>query len=255
MYCEKCGSKNESGASFCTNCGNKMVNVTTNKIESDEGNTFLWGLLGFLVPIVGLILFISFKKDRPKASKSAGKGALISAILGVVLSIISVIIMFVIGFNAAKEINNSASDYDYSTNIDDDTNYNKSTKTAKVGQKFEFSDLEITVGSAYTFTTIDNEYSSLNGETIVKVPVTIKNIDDESNHLNMFYSSVKDPNENTLSKLDSYFYSDSVGYADDLETGESYTKYLYFKYVNDGTYKIIFNDYSDIIEVNYNIKK
>lgn len=49
---------------------------------NDKGG-FLWGLLGFCIPIVGLILFLVWKDSKPKTAKAAGVGALISVIIGV----------------------------------------------------------------------------------------------------------------------------------------------------------------------------
>lgn len=55
----------------------------------DNGG-FGWGFLGFLIPLVGLILFLVWKDTKPKTAKAAGIGALVSVILSVVLSIIMV---------------------------------------------------------------------------------------------------------------------------------------------------------------------
>lgn len=63
----------------------------------DNGG-FGWGLLGFCIPIVGLILFLVWKGDKPKTAKAAGMGALISVIIGVVLY---VLMFVVIGVGAA----------------------------------------------------------------------------------------------------------------------------------------------------------
>lgn len=52
-------------------------------MEKKENN-FGWGVLGFFVPIVGLILFIVWLKKKNSAAKAAGLGALIGAILEVV---------------------------------------------------------------------------------------------------------------------------------------------------------------------------
>lgn len=82
MYCEKCGKENKTGTKFCTNCGNSL-DVSSNYVVKEEKSTFGWGILSFFVPIAGLILFIIWKKDRPKTSKTAG----ICAIIGVIFSI------------------------------------------------------------------------------------------------------------------------------------------------------------------------
>jgi len=60
--------------------------VSGEKAARDTGNP-LWGLLGFFFPIVGLILFLVWRDDRPKDSKSAGIGALVSLIMGIVVVI------------------------------------------------------------------------------------------------------------------------------------------------------------------------
>ena len=131
MYCEKCGSKNEMTSNFCTNCGNKLnkelsntnVNNTTVINTEEEKNTFGWGVLGFFIPIVGLILFICWKKDRPKASKSAGIGALASIIANLLLTILIVVITFIIGFSSVKDfINYTVTDID---NYKDNYDYNR----------------------------------------------------------------------------------------------------------------------------------
>ncbi|MBR1735961.1 MAG: hypothetical protein IJ736_02935 [Firmicutes bacterium] len=53
-----------------------------NQLEDNGG--FLWGLLGFCIPIVGLVLFIIWKDQKPATAKAAGIGALVSVILGVI---------------------------------------------------------------------------------------------------------------------------------------------------------------------------
>ncbi len=57
---------------------------------NDKGG-FLWGLLGFCIPIVGLILFLVWKDSKPKTAKAAGVGALISVIIGVLCYIFAAI--------------------------------------------------------------------------------------------------------------------------------------------------------------------
>ncbi len=60
---------------------------------SDNGS-FGWGILGCCIPLVGLILFLVWKGDRPKTAKMAGIGA----IIGGSLSILSWILSMVLGF-------------------------------------------------------------------------------------------------------------------------------------------------------------
>ena len=259
MYCEKCRSKNSENSKFCVNCGSELSNFTNSSSNEQsietEGSKFGWGVLGFFFPIIGLVLFLTWKKDRPKSSKAAGIGALISVILNLVLTIVIVVIGVTMGI---RDVKNS---YDYKDiNIDNyDDSYEEyeneeDKKNVNAGEKFEFSDLEIIIGTDYTFTTLDNSNSENNGMELVKLPITVKNLSKEENHLNMFYSSIFDPNNNKLTKQSTYF-DDAIDYADDLKENEIYTKYYYFEYKTDGTYKVKFNNYKQEIEVNINIKK
>ena len=61
-------------------------------MDSNDNGGFLWGLLGCCIPIVGLVLFVVWKDQKPKTAKAAGIGALVSVILGV----LSYIVVFVI---------------------------------------------------------------------------------------------------------------------------------------------------------------
>ncbi len=58
----------------------------------DNGG-FLWGLLGCCVPIVGLILFIMWKDQKPKTAKAAGVGALVCVVANVVFGLLFFILM------------------------------------------------------------------------------------------------------------------------------------------------------------------
>lgn len=58
-----------------------------NENANDKGG-FLWGLLGFCIPIVGLILFLTWKTSKPKSAKAAGIGALVSVVIAVIYYIL-----------------------------------------------------------------------------------------------------------------------------------------------------------------------
>ncbi len=66
-----------------------------NNVQDNGG--FLWGLLGFCIPVVGLVLFLIWKDQKPKTAKAAGVGALVSVILGV----ISYILIIALGVGGA----------------------------------------------------------------------------------------------------------------------------------------------------------
>lgn len=89
MYCRNCGAEIDDKAVICPKCGVAQNDVQT--AGADNGG-FGWGLLGFCIPLVGLILFLVWKDTKPKTSKAAGKGALISVIVGAVLYVLLVIL-------------------------------------------------------------------------------------------------------------------------------------------------------------------
>jgi len=88
-YCKKCGTQVNDYAERCQECG-AVQSVHNSGSVNDQGG-FLWGLLGFCLPIVGLILFLIWREERPVTAKAAGMGALISVILNVLFSIIYVV--------------------------------------------------------------------------------------------------------------------------------------------------------------------
>ena len=51
---------------------------------SDRGG-FLWGLLGCCIPVVGLVLFLVWRDEKPKTAKAAGIVALVSVILTILI--------------------------------------------------------------------------------------------------------------------------------------------------------------------------
>lgn len=62
-------------------------------MENNDNGGFLWGLLGCCIPVVGLILFLVWKDQKPKTAKAAGIGALVSVILSVVFYVIYFVIL------------------------------------------------------------------------------------------------------------------------------------------------------------------
>lgn len=83
-YCKNCGREIDDKAVVCPSCG------VSQKPEVVDNGGFLWGLLGCCVPIVGLILFLVWKDNKPKTAKAAGMGALVSVIIGVIYYILAI---------------------------------------------------------------------------------------------------------------------------------------------------------------------
>ena len=84
-FCKNCGAQIDDNAVACTSCG---ASQSTAPAVVDKGG-FGWGLLGWCVPIVGLILFLVWKDTKPKTAKAAGIGALVSTIAGVLIYVLT----------------------------------------------------------------------------------------------------------------------------------------------------------------------
>lgn len=85
MNCEKCGSPIKTSSTFCKRCGYKVSDVHDYKVNS-ERNCFISGLIGFIVPAFGIILFLVWKTQRPKVAKIVGISALVSTAIGFISS-------------------------------------------------------------------------------------------------------------------------------------------------------------------------
>lgn len=94
-YCSHCGAELHDEAVVCVKCG---CSVASKQLENPNESTTPYVVLGFFVPIVGLILFLLWQNDYPRRAKAAGKGALISVIIGFVFAIIAMIIALAIAF-------------------------------------------------------------------------------------------------------------------------------------------------------------
>lgn len=101
MYCRRCGKELPDGAVFCPSCGEpqdgrgvQRANYQTSVYDS---GSFGWAILGFMIPIVGLILWLAWNSDRPQSAKMAGLGALVSVVLGIVIWIFMIILILSVG--------------------------------------------------------------------------------------------------------------------------------------------------------------
>ena len=85
-YCQQCGSQLVDQAVVCPNCG-CTVQEPINQQE-DKPSTAL-NVLAFLFPLIGLIMYLSFKKTMPVRAKVLEKWTLIGFIVGLVISAVS----------------------------------------------------------------------------------------------------------------------------------------------------------------------
>lgn len=131
---------------------------------------------------------------------------------------------------------------------------NKENSIYNLGQTFVFDGLEMTLDTNYTFETLTNRYSDLNGSSVIKLGVNVKNVSDEKNSLNMFYYDLFGAQGTELKGVSSYFEEEIDG-AGDLKPGASYKKYFYILYDGDGLYSIDFDNYSEKLSVEFTIAK
>lgn len=122
MFCRQCGTELNDQAAFCTACG-KAVAAEPARPEaqpvyqqpvqvSEDTGSYGWWALGFFFPLVGLILFLAWKEQKPLTAKRAGIGALVGAIVSVVLVVLLVMFLFgLITLAASWEYSSYYSDF------------------------------------------------------------------------------------------------------------------------------------------------
>ena len=83
-YCRNCGAPISDKAVICPRCG--VAQSGSGEGLNDSGSLG-WGVLSFFLPIVGLILFLVWRQEKPKSARVSGIGALIGTGVNVMLSI------------------------------------------------------------------------------------------------------------------------------------------------------------------------
>ena len=73
-FCSNCGRELADDAVICPNCGSAVPQAVPQK--EDKCSVGL-NIVGFLFPLIGLILYLCLKKDTPVRAKSIGKWALV----------------------------------------------------------------------------------------------------------------------------------------------------------------------------------
>ncbi len=95
-FCGNCGSKMDSDATFCTNCGTSNKGVVKTTYEDDESWTNGFAIAGFicsfLFALVGLILSIVGLRQ---AEEHNGKGKGL-AIAGIIIAAVNMALGFII---------------------------------------------------------------------------------------------------------------------------------------------------------------
>ncbi|MGN1234843.1 MAG: hypothetical protein ACI4U2_02530 [Christensenellaceae bacterium] len=102
MYCKYCG-REIGEANYCSFCGGKQgeirsaytqsvwnVPVEPPRENANDRPNFWLGLLSFLFPLVGLILFLCMRDGTPKRARNCGICALVGFVVDIVLVVIIV---------------------------------------------------------------------------------------------------------------------------------------------------------------------
>lgn len=92
MFCRNCGAEISEKAYVCPKCGVKASDNNREFDVVDEPNAG-FAVLGFFIPLIGLILYLVWKDKTPLKARSCGKGALIGVIVSVVFYIFYAIII------------------------------------------------------------------------------------------------------------------------------------------------------------------
>lgn len=128
------------------------------------------------------------------------------------------------------------------------------SKDLTFGDTFTFDDLEITISDQINWVKLENQFSEKNGADVIEIPVTIKNLKDQTHGLNSFYYNFYGPDGNKLDSVFSYFDND-VFSAGDMRSGATQNTFFHLLYNGDGDYYIEFSFMSDPISVKIPITK
>ena len=88
MFCSKCGKEVNDEAVVCVHCGCAIEQKKTAAANPNDAPNMGFAVLGFFIPLVGLILYLVNKDTAPLKAKSAGKGALIGFCVNLAFSIL-----------------------------------------------------------------------------------------------------------------------------------------------------------------------
>ena len=93
MFCSKCGKEINDEAVVCVHCGCPVQSKAAPAAAAGDAPNTGYAVLGFFIPIVGLILYLMNKDTYPLKAASAGKGALVSVIISVVVYILYAVVV------------------------------------------------------------------------------------------------------------------------------------------------------------------
>ncbi|WP_423364028.1 hypothetical protein [Mycoplasma sp. P36-A1] len=159
------------------------------------------------------------------------------------------------GDNVSVEIKGLASEnYDISNKIEFEVSDLKNSYG--FNDKILFDGFEITFKDKVKTVVDTNAYSDNKGKKVVKIPLKIKNTKNEKGMINMFYYEAYGPKGETKLDNASAYFDDktTIDWGGDILPGKSATRYMYYVKEGSGVYKVFFDNWTDKIEVELNIK-
>ncbi|MBQ9914501.1 MAG: hypothetical protein IJO50_00005, partial [Clostridia bacterium] len=165
MYCKYCGQATDDDSKFCSNCGNEIS--LTNGTDKLDKPSRAFAVLGFFIPIVGLILYAVYERKQPKRAKSAGKGALIGVITKIVVYIVAVVLYIIFASSLMTNIMGYIDTYDNVGFARETADYN-----------IEFGEFDI-ASNGYGYETSLEVTVTNNSERQKSFFVTIEAVDEE----------------------------------------------------------------------------
>lgn len=157
MHCKHCGKMVDDNSNFCSNCGMRFDD-RQNFNDTDDSSSVGFAILGFFIPLVGLILFLVYESKRPKRAKSAGIGALVGFITKIVISIVCVILCFVFASSIIGNIASEIKSNDINQNIPVIGDRLNEESTEDILEKYvdvTFGDFKVSDNGYYSETSLD----------------------------------------------------------------------------------------------------
>ena len=91
MFCTNCGGQTDENAVACPHCGVATDNFKAPcgaAAANNDAPSAGFAVLCVFLPMLGLILYITWHDTMPKKARSCGKGAVIGAVIGTVVGVL-----------------------------------------------------------------------------------------------------------------------------------------------------------------------
>ena len=201
MYCKYCGKVIDDDSKFCTDCGS-AVNNDAGDTSSFDKPSKAFAVLGFFLPLVGLILYAIYERKQPKRAKSAGKGALVGFITKVIISIICLVLY--IGF-VSSVLNNTVGNFNVGT-------YNYSGDMEKEDDYvIEFGEFKVTDNGIIPETSLEVTLTNTDDEQKTFM-ITVEAVDKDGMRLDtdILMADRLNPNQKIKAELFKYVQRDKI---------------------------------------------